>query len=335
MIHFIAARVAFRYGGPFFNGGVWIWLWVGAALLIPLVMAGLVPIGEYGASSACFQLCGYPLPPIVFLAFYPWLGLAYDRLRPAASALFVVVVAAIPIAIMVGINGDLNSGNWLGWANGASGYVLAYIGGLMFGRITRDAADAQVGAQQEAYTEIFRTLHDNVQTTLDAVKLHYQRGEDSAVAAKLQALILIVSAERDRLTFAQREVSLPHIISRNLAQVVDLLDRVDIRRMGSIYVSQELGIFLNGAIGALFRNVIAQTSARHMEVDARVINDELLIMQVCDDGPGLDESILDDPSKSLHDLRERARLRGGDLIRRQSKEFTTCIEIWIPLYEDE
>ncbi len=106
-LHAIAAVWIYRKGGPFVRGGPATRVWIGAVLLMPLLMANLLLPGEYGTSPACVQLCAYPIGTLVVFAFYPWLGMRQEYLRPSLELLFVFFVAIEPFLIVLWLYHDI------------------------------------------------------------------------------------------------------------------------------------------------------------------------------------------------------------------------------------
>ncbi|MEV8375723.1 hypothetical protein AB0P21_23505 [Kribbella sp. NPDC056861] len=331
--HVIAAVVAFFRGGPFYHGGFWMWTWIGVALLMPMVMAGLLPIGDYGAYQGCVQLCGYPVPPIMFLAFFPWLG-ARDSLRSLLGLGVVALITFVPLALMVAMYQTLSRDNTQAWLNSVVASLTAYFGGLIFGAICRSAAQAQRDAQVVAYGELFDLLHDNVQTSLQVASALSVRGDTAGIERQLGNLMDSVQSERERLSVAQKTVSLAQLISSNIAQVEGLFDQVAVPAVGGLTLRQPVGLFVNGALGALMKNVVVHARATELGLAARVIDRRLLVIEVRDNGIGFDPEVIEDARHSLHRLRNRARALDGDLERYDAMAASTRIRFWLPLHDD-
>jgi hypothetical protein len=178
VVHTVAAAVAYMKGGPFVHGGGWKVVWIGLALLTPFVMGNLVPYGEYGSSPSCVQLCGYPVPAVVFLAFYPWTGLAFSHMRRGLEVLLLFGFIAGPMIVIAATHDFLTRDNMVSLLVTSSIYLLAFGLGQFVGRICREATQAQTEA-----AEARRKTNSNGLTTPCTTKSRPPWGQRRSIMA--------------------------------------------------------------------------------------------------------------------------------------------------------
>jgi hypothetical protein len=236
-LHLLAAVAAWAVGGPFVRGGGWKVAWIGSALLAPLVLGNLVPYGEYGASPACVQLCGYPVPPIIFLAFYPWISGVREAMRLVFEFALIGLIIAVPVLVVVRTTDHLSRDNIVGLMVTSSAYFIAYLLGTALARIFREAAAAQVeaglAAQREAFNRSYNTLHDEIELALDAALIHHRNNNPERMREGLRRIQEVILRERTRILLGGDAVSVAKLIELQIALVDGMIEDVRVAGAGA------------------------------------------------------------------------------------------------------
>jgi signal transduction histidine kinase len=107
------------------------------------------------------------------------------------------------------------------------------------------------------------------------------------------------------------------------------LDFVCVPSVDVISLPQEKGRLLSQALGDFLKNALVHGGHR-VEIKFWVDEQDTAHMQVCDDGPGFDASVLNDPLTSLNALQRRAVAAGGDLRKVPGPE-PACLRLTLPI----
>lgn len=334
-IHIVGAALAFIKGGPFVRGGPWMMIWIGTALTMPLVMANLVPFGAYGSTAACVQLCGYPVPPVIFVAFYPWIRIEREFLRPGLDVALLAAIVIEPLILILATNERMTPSNWASWVVSSSLYLLAYAVGKGVGAMCRTATIEQLKAQRAAFREFYNLLHDNVESTLGAVEGHFARGDYDKALEALRGLDAAVKSERVTLELSDEQVYLPKIVEIRASEFAGVIPELNVEPAGGLTARRPVATLINRALGALLKNVDECAKRGRINIAAKIAlwsADDFLCLEVADNGPGFSAEVLNDPRKNLGILRQRARELGGDLVMVDRDEPGAQLQLWVPLH---
>ncbi|GAA3738151.1 ATP-binding protein [Salinactinospora qingdaonensis] len=313
-VHAAAALAAYRYEGPFANGGPWPVLWFGATLCMPLVMAHLVGAWEYGASPTCVQLCGYPIAPLVVFSFFPWWpgeprwGGGVDLRRVVAGAV-VTAILVEPLLLVLYLHRDPGFDNYLGVAMSALICLFSFIAGKAVGRICHTAVDSQNQLKNESFGHFYDFLHSELKNRLLLARTELD--DLNQVRARLDQMNEVIAQGRTEMLLAASRVPLAHIVSRRLEMFESTLAISGSARVGETTVGTTVARVLDQALSDLLSNSVAHAGS--VRVDCTVHGEGWVRLEIVDDGPGFAATVLDDESTSLHRLRRAARELGGDL----------------------
>jgi hypothetical protein len=310
--HLLVAAIIVRIGGPFYNGGIWPFLWLSAVWAAPVMMAEFVPQGNYGISPVCPQLCGYPVSPVAIAAFYPWVGNRYNPMSLWTKAALAASIAFEPLILMWSVNGRITSYNLQGTLAQTIMVAGMWAGGEAIGRICRRAAATQAAALRREYDRQFGYLHSDIETGLCVAEIGYRDNRPDEVLAALKDLGTAVLDERMRLSLAQDYVSVADIIRLHVRRVRDRISIEGVPSVDVITLPQAVATLLSNALGDLLKNSLMY-GAKRVWIKFELTGDNA-VLEISDDGPGFSPSILDDASNSLHALRSRAREFRGDLV---------------------
>jgi glucose-6-phosphate-specific signal transduction histidine kinase len=332
--HAVAAVVAYVKGGPFVHGGGWKVLWVGMALLTPFVMGNLVPYGECGSAPSCVQLCGYPVPPIVFLAFYPWTGLAFSHLRGGLEVLLVFAFIAGPALVMASTHDYLTRDNAVSLLVTSSIYLLAFGVGRSIGRICREATRAQTEAARQAQKEelerTYNTLHDEIETALGSAAIHHGKADLERLGASLRRIQEIITRERTRSLLTKAAPTVAKIVDLQVDLVRGIIPSIEISPVGQLTVPQKVAELLASALAALLKNVREHSGADRVWIDVSV-ESGLVHVEVKDDGRGFAAETIEARGSALYELRERIRAAGGQLHKTDTGGAGSTLALQLPL----
>jgi hypothetical protein len=325
--HLLAAAFAFFHGGPFSHGREWGLLWLGMAVLMPLIMASLVPTGEYGASPACVQACGYPAPPLVFFAFYPWAGPHATGLRHRAELLVVAALCVEPLLLMFYINGYLTQDNRLAFVASAIPYLGAFLLGKALENVCRNAARGQLDWLQKSYQQSLAFMHGRVDAGIGMARDHYAKGEAAEVLKTLQWLDAEILEERRRLMRADEYLVVAKSLDWHIRRYGDRLLFAETPQVGALTVPHEVGRLFDDALADLLKNVLWHVGAGATVWLSCAVSSGVLRLNVRDSGTGIPPNALHRPGGNLSGLRDRAVELGGDLTVAGSS-----IELTVPLH---
>jgi signal transduction histidine kinase len=99
-------------------------------------------------------------------------------------------------------------------------------------------------------------------------------------------------------------------------------------RSGARTVRGPVGTLIDRALGDLLKNAVVHGAATVWVRMAPL--DDMLLLEVADDGPGFDEAAMDNPGTSLHRLREKARELGGDLVKAARSPHGSRLTLTVP-----
>jgi len=326
-VHLLAAFGAHKTSGPFTRGGPWLALWLGAALLMPLVMAHLVGAQEYGASPACVQLCGYPVAPLTIIAFYPWWSLRRAHLRPAIELGILAVFVLEPLLLVLYLHENPGWANYSGVGATALTLIIAFIIGKAVGRMCAVAAEGQVRLQNESYQTLFNWLHSEVKDRLVLMRQSIDLPDD--LREYVDQLEDIVMRGRGRMLLAPERVPLAELFSEQM-RIFGKRLRLHAPNIGALTVRRAVAILLDQALADLLTNAV-QHGADPVEVGFEV-NNGIAQLDIIDKGSGFPASVLDRATTSLHRLRCTARDLGGDLHHLVRPEGGAHLRLTVPLH---
>lgn len=243
LVHLLAAYGAHKTAGPFARGGPWLALWLGMVFLIPLVMVHLVGAQEYGASPACVQLCGYPAPVLMLLAFYPWWSLRRARLRLVLEGGMLAVVVLEPLLLVLYLHEDLGWANYSSVGATALANVLTFIVGKAVGKMCIVAADTQVRLQNESYQNLFNWLHSEVKNLLTLMRQNM--GQPDVLIGYIDQMENAVMRGRVRMLLAPQRVSLADLFSEQM-RIFEKVLELRGPNIGVLTVSRPVAVLLGG-----------------------------------------------------------------------------------------
>ena len=324
VVHIALAIVVLRVGGPFRWGAGWAGVWLGLVFVMPLIMAHLVAPTQYGSSPACVPLCGYANGPFLIMAFYPWIHPRFTSIRPVLEVTLIVALGVEQFLLVHTLQGQLTSTNVTSVLSGLLGNTTAFLVGKAVGSMCRRAARAQLEQQHENYEEFFNFLHSHVKGSILAIK---KKGvsADSALS-QLRYLDEVVTTRRLQMMGFTGNVPLAAIFKEHIRRFEGSVGRAP--QIGALSVDRTAAQLIDRALGDLLSNAVHHGS--RVDIDF-TRHDGLLRLQVSDDGPGLPDDVLDDPSTSLFRLRRDARSVGGDLTAQQAAQPGACLVFSVPI----
>lgn len=326
----LAALTRARGRGPFTSGPPWGAAWLASCAIIPVLMALLVPPGDYGSAAQCVQMCPYPVGPIVIFAFFPW-GVSGIRWRRIPIQIMTTTGLALePLFVILIVNRGITDTNLKSITFSALVVALAFLAGYEVKRICASSAQLHFSGLEEAYRSQHRTIHDLVRTAIISANDALHRGDPEAVPATLERLTKEINQIEYELSTATTDVN-----------VLRVLRRLRDEHPNSVKLDAPPGIGhlpqpIGELIGRCARNLVANalkhggpTTLIHFHIDQR---HGIATLSVTDNGDGFPPNTLDNQATTLHDLRQEARLRGGDLLIRQETQQTEVI-LYLPLME--
>jgi hypothetical protein len=306
--HLALAAAVRQTRGPIARGGLTLAIWLAAAFAIPVVIALLAAPGTYGSSTSCVPGCTYPSAPLFFVALSPQI-IARALPRHWPGAVFTAAVCAEWLLLTYGINRTFTATTSLSVLSSIILAVLAYGIAEVLGRLTGVVRTSQVEIEQRKNDEFFNFLHSHIKAGLAAVKLAAPNVE--AMLEKVGELEQTVSEERITYLLSTDRVPLATLCSERIRAFTGLIDVAETPRIGGRTVSAAVGTLIDRALGDLLKNAVVHGASTAWVRMAQ--QDDILAMEIDDDGPGFDAALMDNPGASLHRLRASARDLGGDL----------------------
>lgn len=326
VMHLVAVPIVSRIGGAFAHGRPWILLSLIWALLFPGVMLLLVEPSERGNQLIGIPMGNYAVSTLTVFAFYPWWRGVKTRRMWILEIAYVAVAAALPGAVVV----IAQTGPTFAGIQSAIMIVAFNVAGYILGRTIRVlcsvAAALQLEVQQQNYQEFFDFLHSHVKAGLAAIRS--ESGDSDAMGEKLEELEQAVSDRRIEFLLASERVPLAAVISERIRTFTGVLRFTETPRVGVLTVPRSVGVLVSHALGDLLKN-----AALHGGMTVAVCAEsggQQLKLEVRDDGPGLDASVLEDETRSLARLRGAARALGGDLTAPPSAD-GALVRLTVPL----
>lgn len=308
--HLLLAFLAWRTRGPIGRGGWLLTAWLAGALVVPVVIALLAAHGSYGSSTACVPGCTYPSAPLFFVAIYPWLA-ARALPRPLAEFGLLGVVCLEWLLLTYAINGTLTQTTALSVASSILLAVVAYGLGKLESVLTGVVRRSQIEVEQHKSEEFFDFLHSHIKAGLAAVKV--EQPDVAAMLDKVSELERTVSEQRITQLLSMDRIPLASLCSERIRTFTGIIDLAETPRSGAQTVTAPVGTLIERALGDLLKNAVlhgAKTAWVRMSRE-----DDMLVLEIADDGPGFDEAVMDNEGTSLNRLRASAREFGGDLRR--------------------
>lgn len=327
--HLVIAAITTRTGGPFYTGGVWPFAWIGVVLAVPVMMALMVPPGDYGVSPVCPQLCGYPVSPIAIAAFYPWVGNRYNYVGVGPIAVLAAIISLEPLALMILVNGQITRANLQGTLAQTIMVGGMWAAGEAIGRICRRAAAAQSAVLRREYDRQFGYLHSDIETAMKVAEIHLIDGRPDLMLKDLRDLAGAVLDERLRLSLARPHVSVADVIRLHIRRVRTAVDIDSVTSVDVLTVPHGAAELISHALGDLLKNVVAH-GGKAVRIDF-AIDEEKASLCVRDNGPGFNSDVLNDRTTSLGFLRIRAREVDGDLTAEVDDKGWTTVNLTCPL----
>jgi hypothetical protein len=327
--HLAAAAASAWTNGPSARGGPWMAAWIGAAFIVPPLMANLIPYGTYGNTASCVQLCGYPVPLIVMIAFYPWLQSTAILARRLSTLMIMVGVLLMPLAVIAATHDRMRPENWVSWISTILSYIAAFILGQAIAIICKRAIAGITNAYRSAFDYFTQIVHSNVGAALAAARMQQADGDIEGVISTLDRLQRDIRKKRAE---GARVFRTTVFVSDIIADAADLhgawIEHLELPRSGGISVSGRIAVVIELTLGGLLKNAHMYARGSHVKITCE--HDLLEVrIGVVDHGRGFDGSGLDQPGTNLNDLRTESRKVGGDL-RIRPQEEGTHLELVVP-----
>ena len=326
LAHLPLAPYYFRYGGLTSRGSRWFWLPALQAVIIPMMAGLLTQPGLYGSHS-CHTLCGYVPPMIVLYTMYVQVAVVSVGSRIAFESLILLIPLLWPFVMMFIMNSDPTQDNLIAVLSGQMQLVVAYLVGKAAVAMCRVSVARQVETQQQSFDQFFNFLHSHVKAGIAAVKA--EQPNVSAMLDKLEEVEQTVSERRIEMLLMRDQIPLAVVISERTRAFTGHLQIMESPRVGLLTVAGSIGLLISRALGDLLKNVVEHGGST-VKINCSIEDRGQLSLTVTDDGAGFDPVVMDDPSKSLHRLRNDARNLGGDLIPRMTDAGTTMM-LTLPL----
>lgn len=309
-LHLALAGLSYgRKGGLFSLGGAWVIVHIIGVLLTPMIMAYWLLPAQYGASPACVQLCGYPVPPVVLFSFYPWISVDRDYMRPALHLAVLSIIVIEPLLVIRGLHGYVAGVHLQSAAISGSLIVAGYLFGKVVGAMCRSAARSQLEALDAEYTRLFEHLHSNVETTLAVIQRQFALSGLQEPEA-FRELLELVNVESVKLMLARPDVYVAKLLNLHARRIADAV-AVSLPYSGGLTIKRSAAATLDYVLGNLLKNSVVH-AARTVKVGFR-LDANGLELTVSDDGPGFGAEVFDDVTTSLHRVHKRVREEGGAL----------------------
>jgi hypothetical protein len=327
--HLAAAAASAWTDGPSARGGPWMAAWIGAAFIVPPLMANLIPYGTYGNTASCVQLCGYPVPLIVMIAFYPWLQSTVILARRLATPMIMTGLLLMPLLVIAATHDRMRPENWVSWVSTILSYIAAFILGQAIAIICKRAIAGITTAYRGAFDYFTQIVHSNVNAALAAARDPLAVGDVDGMTAALDQLQRDIRKKRAEGARALRS-TVP--VSDIIVDAADLhgawIEHLEYPRAGGISVSGRVAVVIDLTLAGLLSNAHKHARGTHVKITCEHDSLEVRI-GVVDQGRGFDGSGLDQPGTNLNYLRTESRKVGGDL-RVHPQEGETRLELVVP-----
>jgi hypothetical protein len=327
--HLALAAFFWRTRGPFTRSGYAMALWVAGAFAVPVIIALLAAPGTYASNTSCVQACTYPAAPLFFVALCPWI-FARALARPAVGLGLVAAACLEWFLLIYLINGGFTRTSTLSALSSIIWAVVAYGLGRVVARLAGVVRKGEIQVQEQKNEEFFDFLHSHIKAGLAAVKL--EQPDVPAMLEKVGELEHTVSEQRITQLLSMDRVPIAMLCSERIRAFTGVIQIAETPRSGARTVRGPVGTLIDRALGDLLKNAVVHGAATAWVRMAPL--DDMLLLEVADDGPGFDEAVMDNPGTSLHRLRAKARELGGDLVKAARSPRGSRLTLTVPAYED-
>lgn len=325
LANFAFAVIVFMYKGLIGKNPLWMTSWALGAVAVPAAIAVMAPHSAYATNDACVVACTYPAPVVLIISLYPWVFGALWLGQLAGPVLIVILLAEWSLlADVLGVQFSptvvqsiLVSLMWV---------IAAYGIGLALRRIVDVWLKDRIELEQQNTESFFNFLHSHIKAGLAAVE--HEVPDAERMVEKLHDLQSAVGKERLRLLLSGDQIPLATVFSQHVQVFSDVINIKETPRVGGRTVSQTVGRLLDRALGDLLTNAVVH-GAQSTRIRFSPEQGQL-VLEIFDDGPGFDDSVLDTQGKSLHDLRRSARKLGGDLTKRSCEPCGSHLILTVP-----
>jgi hypothetical protein len=329
IVHTLALFAVLRFPGPLTGGGPRTVLWVGMALLMPLIVANVYAPGDYARFRGGIQLGGYSMAVLAALAFYPWkLNPRLLRFRLYIELAILSLVMIEPLLIVLRLHhGYPSTENLISVGMSAGWSVVTYTAGKTLPRLFRSAAKLQFDTLQQSYAEFFGFLHSHVDGVLAVLR---GSTDGQHVERQIERLKEIIDERRVDMLLVRDPMPLPEILKETVKLYSPSLTFADVPEIGTFSVQRPIGIIVHRALGDLLKNAAqhgADTVWIRFSYTATTIN-----FAIIDNGPGFDKCVFKDPVTSLRRLQADIEQLGGHLIYHDTNDKGAHLTFSLPLY---
>jgi hypothetical protein len=328
-IHMLLAVIAFKNKGLIVTNKWWMVTWIIAAAAVPAAIAVMAPHNGYAANSSCVVACTYPAPVVLIISLYPWVFGALSLGMLVGAALIVVLITEwLTLVEILGDRFTLTAIQSILvsvlWVIAACGIGLALRGIVYVWLKDR----GELGQQN---TENFVTfLHSHIKAGLAAVE--HDSPNVEAMLEKIHELHVVVSEKRLTLMLSKNQIPLAAVCSERIRVFTGLITFAETPRIGPRTVSQPVGRLIDRTLGDLLKNTVVH-GAKTVWIRFSSAGSNF-VLEILDDGPGFDDSTLDDPGKTLNHLRQAARDLGGNLARQSREPNGSHLVLTVPDIKD-
>ncbi|MFF5084028.1 hypothetical protein ACFY36_43835 [Actinoplanes sp. NPDC000266] len=323
VVHLILAGLVLRHRGPLTRGRAWAAAWIASIFTVQMLLAHLLAPGDFAAYGVGVPMGNYALIPLAVFAFYPWGGFRNATRRRLTEGILIIAVVLHPLFI-VGVMNRWHFTDdhvrsivqYAGWA------LVWFMVGKGMAWLCRIAVRAVTEALSESYDAAVGDLHTHVEIAADKIAA----GHDvQSIAIDLRQLI---TARRRQLLLRDANVSAASLFTNAIRSYGDRLTVGSVSRIGALTIPAEHAILLEQGLADLLKNVVQHGGgAAHVGF---TLEDELMILDVRDSGPGLERREFAVAGTSLHRLRSRLRERGGNLVL-LTGESGAAVRLTLPL----
>ena len=302
----------------------WMVSWMVVSLAVPLAIALMIPHHLFATNVACVAACTYPAPVLLIVSLYPWVFVTAFA-RRFAGLILITCLLAEWVTLVYLLGGRLTPTAGQSVAVSVMWVVAAYGLGIALRRLIDVWLRNRNDIEQKNFDTFMDFLHSHIKAGLAAAERESPNVE--GMLEKIHDLQTVIGEKRMKLLLSKDQVPLAMLFSERI-RVFNGLVHIESPRLGARTAPALAGRLLDRALGDLLKNAVIH-GARSVQVEFTSEGGDL-ILNIIDDGPGFDSRVLDDPGKTVSQLRQSARDLRGDLTVKSGNPHGSRLTLVIP-----
>ena len=206
---------------------------------------------------------------------------------------------------------------------------------------------SQLEIQEQTFENISREIHDNIGQKLTLAKLHLNTldiNDSTKAAIQLSDSVSMISEAINDLSDISRSMSSEIILNNGIIKALEFeiaqlnkscLYQIDLEITGNpVFLDSQKELVLFRIIQEALNNIMKHAHASKIAIGLHYTA-QALFLKISDDGKGFVSEKNTETGTGIANMKRRADILNGTLTINSKPQCGTCINIEIPLYEDQ